>query len=67
MKTLFAMVVATVSVLTTGAASAQNSNMMNGGAWGVGWMGDYGGMGIPLLLVIVAVGLVLWIVKHDGK
>ena len=67
MKTLLAMAVATVALLTTGAASAQNLNMMNGGAWSAVWMGGYGGIGLPLLLVIVVAGLVAWILKRDGK
>jgi hypothetical protein len=29
--------------------------MMNGGTWGAGWMGGYGGMWVPILLVAVVV------------
>lgn len=67
MKTLLAMAVATVSLLTTGVALAQNGNMMNGGAWGSGWMGGYGGVWMPILLVVVVAGLVAWIIKRGGK
>lgn len=67
MKTLPAMTVATVALLTTGVSMAQNSNMMNGGSWGTGWMGGYGGIWTPILLVIVVAGFVAWIVKRDGK
>lgn len=67
MKTLLAIAVATVSLLTTGVSLAQNGNMMNGGNWGGGWMGGYGGIWMPLLLVIVVAGLVAWIVKRGGK
>ena len=67
MKTLLAMVVGTVALLTTGVSLAQNGNMMNGGNWGGGWMGGYGGIWMPLLLVIVVAALVAWIVKRGGK
>ena len=67
MKTLLATAVATGSMLTTGVSWAQSGNMMNGGAWGVGSMGGYGGLWMPILLVIVVVGLVVWIVKQKNK
>ena len=67
MKTLLAMAVGPVSLLATGASLAQNGNMMNGGTWSAGWMGGYGGIWMPILLVIVVVGLVAWIVKRKGK
>ena len=35
--------------------------------WGGGWMGGYGGSWVPILLVIVAVGLVAWFIKQKGK
>ena len=28
--------------------------MMNGGMWGGGWMGGYGGYWVPVLLIVVA-------------
>ncbi len=67
MKTFFAMALATIALLSTGFSFAQSSNMMNGGTWGVGWMGGYGGIGMPLLLVIVVAGLVAWLLKRDDK
>jgi asparagine N-glycosylation enzyme membrane subunit Stt3 len=67
MKTLLAMAVGTVPLLTTSVALAQNGNMMNGGMWGGGWMGGYGGIWGPILLVIVVVGVVAWLVKKKGK
>ena len=67
MKTLFATAVGTVSMLTTGVSLAQSGNMMDGGTWGFGWMGGYGGVWMPILLVIVVVGLVVWVVKQKGK
>lgn len=67
MKTSFAIALATVALLGSGHSFAQNTNMMNGGTWGVGWMGGYGGIWMPLLLVIAVAGLVAWILKRDGK
>lgn len=67
MKTLLVMAVGTVSLLSTGVSLAQNGNMMNGGAWGGGWMGGYGGIWVPTLLVIVVVGFVAWVVTQNRK
>ncbi len=41
--------------------------MMSGGMTGFGWMGGYGGMWVPILLVIVVVGLVAWVIGRRGK
>jgi hypothetical protein len=67
MKTLLAMAVGTVLLLATGVSLAQSGNMMNGGMWGTGWMGGYGGIWGPILLVVVVVGLVVWVVQRKGK
>jgi hypothetical protein len=70
MKTLLAMAVGTMGtllLLAAGVALAQSGNMMNGGMWGTGWMGGYGGTWVPILLVIAAVGLVVWVVQRKGK
>lgn len=67
MKTLLAMAVSALSLLAPGVSSAQDGNMMNGGAWGGGWMGGYGGPWGPILLVIVVAGFVAWVVKQKGK
>ncbi|WP_114970719.1 hypothetical protein [Rhodoferax ferrireducens] len=67
MKNLLAVAVGTTSLLTTGVSFAQNGNMMNDGLWGSGWMGGYGGIWMPILLVVVLVVLVAWIVKRGGK
>jgi len=64
MKTLPAFALASVSLLASGVAAAQNGTMMNGGGWGGGWMGGYGGAWFPLLLVVVVAGLVVWVVKR---
>jgi len=69
MKTLLAMVVGMVSLLSAGVALAQNGTMMNGGGWmsGYGGMGGYGGILVPILLVVVVAGVVMWFVKQKGK
>lgn len=66
MKTLIAMVVGSASLFASSVSSAQNGTMMNGGVGGAGWMGGYGGIW-PILLVIAVVGLVVWVVKRNGK
>jgi len=67
MNTLFSTLVGAVLLLTGGAALAQSGNMMNGGMWGFGWMGGYGGIWGPILLVIVVVGIVAFLVKQRRK
>ena len=51
-------------LLATGSALAQNGTMMDGGMWGPGWMGGYGGYWVPVLVVAVLVGLIVWVVKQ---
>ena len=63
MKTLPAVVVAAVSLLVTGVVSAQNGYMMNGS----GWMGGYGGIWGPLVLIAVVVGVVVFVMKGKGE
>ncbi len=67
MKSLSSIAIATASLLASGAASAQNGNMMNGGSWGSGWMGGYGGIWMPILLVAVVAGVVALIVGRKDK
>jgi hypothetical protein len=67
MKTLLAMAVATAPLLANGVALAQSGNMMNGGGWGMGSMGGYGGIWGPLLLVAVVVGVVVMVMQRRGK
>jgi uncharacterized membrane protein len=66
MKNLFAVVVATTSLLVTGVAWAQSGSMMNGGMGMGGWMGGYGGYWMPILLVVV-VALVVWVIIRRRK
>ena len=67
MKTVHLMAVGTVPLLAPGVALAQAGSMMGGGMGGFGWMGGYGGIWFPILLVIVVAGLVVWVVKQKGK
>ena len=53
--------------LASSASLAQNSNMMNQGMWNAGWMGGYGGMWVPILLIIVVVAVVAWMFGRKGK
>ena len=72
MKNQISIAIATASLLTTGAASAQNGNMMNGGNWGGNWMGGtwmdgYGGIWTVVLMVVVVAAIVAWIVSQNRK
>ena len=67
MKTLFALTVGSVPLLASGVALAQSGNMMDGGMWGMGWMGGYGGVWGPILLVVVIVGIVVLVRQQKGK
>lgn len=67
MKTLLAMTVGTAPLLAADVAMAQIGNMMNGGGWGMDSMGGYVGLWGPLILVVAAVGVVAWLVKHERK
>ena len=35
--------------------------------WGGGLDGGYGGMWMPVLVLVVVVAIVMWIVKRGGK
>jgi uncharacterized membrane protein len=68
MKTLLASVVGTLPLFAASVAMAQNGNMMNGDGWGMGWMGGYGGIWGPLLLVVVVAGVVVLVMQQrKGK
>jgi uncharacterized membrane protein len=67
MKTLLALAVGSVPLLASGVALAQSGNMMNGGGWGMGWMGGYSGIWVPILLVVVVTGVVALIMQRKGK
>lgn len=67
MKTRFALIVGSVPVLASSVALAQSGNMMDGGMWGMGWMGGYGGVWGPILIVVVIVGIVVLVRQQKGK
>ena len=67
MKTLLARAIVTLPLLTSGVALAQGGSMMNGSGWGMGWMGGYGGIWGPLLLIVVVVGVVALVMQRKGK
>ncbi|MEO8507776.1 MAG: hypothetical protein ABI593_09115 [Betaproteobacteria bacterium] len=67
MTALLILVVGAVALLVTGVVSAQNGSMMDGGMWGMGWMGGYGGGWLTILVVVVVAGLVAWGFKQKGK
>jgi len=72
MNKLLAAVAGTMALFPAGVVLAQGGTMMGGDGWR-GWMGGYGGMGeyggilVPVLLVIVVAGLVVWVVKQKSK
>ena len=67
MNIFLAVVISVATLLVSSVAVAQNGNMMNGGMWNAGWMGGYGGMWVPILLVIVVVAVVAWMLGRKGK
>ena len=67
MKILHSMAIGAVPLLASGASSAQYGSMMNGGGWGMEWMGGFGGVWGPILAIAVIVGLVVLMMRHKGK
>lgn len=66
MKTKLTIPAALTLALGAGLAHGQSGHMMNGSGWNSGWMGGYGGVWIPILLVVI-VGLLAWIVMKKRK
>ena len=64
MKTLFAAAGAALAGWLPAVATAQSGPMMTGGMGGGGWMWGYGGMWMPVILLVVVVALVVWVVKR---
>lgn len=64
MKNLLVIALGSAPMLTPGVSFAQSDNMMSGGAWGNSWMGGYGGIWMPILMIVVVVALVVWIAKQ---
>ena len=69
MRKLHAMVVGATPLWVSSVALAQTGSMMDGygGMSGSGWMGGYGGLWGPALLVVVVAAVVVWVVKQKGK
>ena len=38
--------------------------MMNDGLWNGAWMGGYGGMWMPVTLLVLVIALAVWIIKR---
>ncbi len=55
------------SLLATGSILAQDGTIMNDGMRDSGWMDGYGGYWMPILVLAVVVGLVVWVVKQQKK
>lgn len=54
--------IVTASALADTQQGGDGAGMMS--SYGTGWMGGYGGIWVPILLVAVVAGLVGWIVAH---
>lgn len=67
MKIVPAILISLGALLVGDVALAQNGHMMNDGMWNAGWMGGYGGMWLPILLVIAVVAVVAWMLGRKGK
>ncbi len=65
MKTSLPMMVGAASLLTSGVVLAQTGTMMDDGNSGFGWMGGYGGVWMPALLIVVVVLVVLLVQRKD--
>jgi len=67
MKKLLATGIGSGSMLAATAALGQTGQMMNDSMWGSGWMGGYGGVWVPILLVAVVVAAVVVIMQRKSK
>lgn len=67
MKTLLSLTIGAAPLLTNGVALAQTGTMMGGGNSGFGWMGGYGGVWMPVLLIVVVVALVVLVIQRKDK
>ena len=67
MKALQSVGIGLASLLATGSTLAQDGTMMNDGMGGSGWIGGHGGYWVPILVLAVVVGLVVWVVKRQKK
>lgn len=67
MKNLRLLTVGAAPLLTSGGALAQTGTMMGGEHSGFGWMGGYGGVWMPVLLIVVVVALVVLVIQRRDK
>jgi uncharacterized membrane protein len=67
MKNLRLLTVGAAPLLTSGVALAQSGGMMGGGNCGFGWMRGYGGVWMPVLLIVVGVALVVLVIQRRDK
>ena len=69
MKNLRLWTVGTAPLLTSGVALAQTGTMMGGdhSGSGFGWMGGYGGVWMPVLLIVVVIALVVLVMQRKDK
>jgi hypothetical protein len=67
MKKLLATGIGSASVFAATAALGQTGQMMNDGGWGMGWMGGYGGIWVPVLLVVVVAAAVAVFMQRKSK
>jgi len=67
MKSLLATGIGSASMLAATAALGQTGQMMNDGVLGMGWMGGYGGIWVPILLVVVVAAAVAVVLQRRGK
>ena len=67
MKILLVVLAGMLPFFATAVALAQGGHMMNGDSWGMGWMGGYGGIWGPILLVAVIAGVVALVMQRKGK
>ncbi len=67
MKNLIAVAIGTVPLLASRDSFAQDGHMAGSGMWGLGWMGGYGGVWVPILVVVLVAVLVVWVANRRGK
>jgi hypothetical protein len=67
MRILIALAAAVPPLLIASLAVAQGGQVMDGGLFGVGWMGGYGGLWIVAPLVLAVFGLVAWAERQKHK
>ncbi|MDO9145746.1 hypothetical protein [Rhodoferax sp.] len=67
MNNLRLLIVGAAPLLTSGVALAQTGTMMGGDHSGFGWMGGYGGVWMPVLLIVVVVALMVLVIQRKDK